>query len=294
MVELIQGDCLQKMADIPSRSVDLWVTSPPYAKQRDYNGADSKSYIEFISPIILEAKRTLSENGNIFLNIKEHCEKGQRDLYVYKMVIHFVEKLGLRFVDEFIWNKTNPFPSGSEARLKDGFERVYHFTKSKGHNFYPENVLKKSTSKWLEGEKRRQNKGEHHVTNGSGMNMQRRVATDLVRPSNVITGTSSNDNIEHPAVYPLYFAEFFVKLGSAEGMTVGDMFMGSGTTAIACMNTNRNFIGIELDETYFAIAKERVEQKREEQENAPPTLDGIYSAIEEKGEDEAPTLDGLL
>ena len=274
MIDLIQGDCLEKMKNIPDDSINFWVTSPPYAKQRDYNGADSKSYLEFISPIILEAKRTLTENGSIFFNIKEHCEKGQRDLYVYKMVIHFVEELGLRFVDEFIWNKTNPFPTGAKTRLKDGFERVYHFTKSKKHKIYPENVLEKSTSKWLESEKRRKNKGEHNVKNGSGMNMQKRIATDLVRPSNVITGTSSNANIGHPAVYPTYFAEFFVKLGSVEGMTVGDMFMGSGTTAIACMNTNRNFIGIELDEHYFAIAKKRVEEKRKEKDLQAQTLFG--------------------
>ena len=258
-IELIQGDCLEKMKGIPDGSVDLWVTSPPYAKQRAYNGADSECYLDFISPIILEAKRTLSENGSIFFNIKEHCKKGQRDLYVYKMVIHFVEKLGIRFVDEFIWNKTNPFPTGAKTRLKDGFERVYHFTKSQKHNFYPETVLEKSKSKWLESEKMRKNKGKHNVTNGSGMNMQKRIATDLVRPSNVITGTSSNENIGHPAVYPMYFAEFFVKLGSIEGMTVGDMFMGSGTTGIVAKNLNRNFIGIELDAEYFKIAKQRIE-----------------------------------
>ncbi|AGO48527.1 DNA methyltransferase [Cellulophaga phage phi18:3] len=272
MIDLRLGDCLEVMKTIKDNSIDLWVTSPPYAKQRDYNGSDSKSYIEFISPIILEAKRTLSKNGSIFFNIKEHCENGQRDLYVYKMVIHFVEVLELRLVDEFIWNKTNPFPTGAKTRLKDGFERIYHFTKSKKHNFYPENVLVKSTSKWLESEKRRKNKGEHNVTNGSGMNMRKRIATDLVRPSNVITGTSSNDNIGHPAVYPTYFAEFFVKVGSSEGMIVGDMFMGSGTTAISCMNTNREFIGIELDEKYYEIAKKRVEEKRKEKELKAQTL----------------------
>jgi len=255
---LINGDCLEVMKSIESGSVDLWVTSPPYAKQRDYNGAESKSYLEFISPIMMEAKRTLHENGSIFFNIKEHCKNGQRDLYVYKMVIHFVEELGFRLVDEFVWNKTNPFPTGAKTRLKDGFERVFHFTKSKKHNFYPEAVLVKSTSKWLESEKRRKKKGEHNVTNGSGMNMQKRIASDMVRPSNVITGTSSNENIGHPAVYPTYFAEFFVKVGSTEGMTVGDMFMGSGTTGVACKNLNRNFIGIELDENYFSIAKERI------------------------------------
>jgi len=271
-IDLIQGDCLHEMQNIPNGSVDLWVTSPPYAKQRDYNGADSKSYLEFISPIILEAKRTLSENGSIFFNIKEHCKNGQRDLYVYKMVIHFVEELGLRLVDEFIWNKTNPFPTGVKTRLKDGFERIYHFTKTKKHNFYPENVLVKSTSKWHESEKRRKNKGEHNVTNGSGMNMGKRICNDMVRPSNVITGTTSNIHIAHPAVYPTYFAEFFVKVGSSENMTVGDMFMGSGTTALACMNTNRNFIGIELEEEYYEIAKKRVEEKRKEKDNEQQTL----------------------
>ena len=174
------------------------------------------------------------------------------------MVIYFVEKLGLMLVDEFIWNKTNPFPTGAKTRLKDGFERIYHFTKSKKHNFYPKNVLIKSNSKWLKSEKQRKNKGKHYVTNGSGMNMQKRIALDLVRPSNVISGPNSNINIDHPAVYPTYLAEFFVKLGSEEGMIVGDMFMGSGTTAIACINTNRNFIGIELDNYYFEIAKKRV------------------------------------
>jgi len=188
------------------------------------------------------------------------------------MVIHFVEELGLRLVDEFIWNKTNPFPTGVKTRLKDGFERIYHFTKTKKHNFYPENVLVKSTSKWHESEKRRKNKGEHNVTNGSGMNMGKRICNDMVRPSNVITGTTSNIHIAHPAVYPTYFAEFFVKVGSSENMTVGDMFMGSGTTALACMNTNRNFIGIELEEEYYEIAKKRVEEKRKEKDNEQQTL----------------------
>ena len=123
-----------------------------------------------------------------------------------------------------------------------------------------------------ESEKRRKNKGEHNVTNGSGMNMGKRICNDMVRPSNVITGTTSNIHIAHPAVYPTYFAEFFVKVGSSENMTVGDMFMGSGTTALACMNTNRNFIGIELEEEYYEIAKKRVEEKRKEKDNEQQTL----------------------
>jgi len=246
------------MRSIEDQCVDLWVTSPPYAKQRDYNGVESKSYIEFISPIFIEAMRLLKDDGSIFINIKEHCKNGVRDLYVFKMIIHFADDLGFRFVDEYIWNKTNPFPTGAKTRLKDGYERILHFTKSKKYKFYPNNVLVKSESKWLESEKRRANKGKHDVTNGSGMNMSKRICSDMVRPSNVITGTSSNANIGHPAVYPVYLPEFFIKLATKEGDTVGDMFMGSGSTGVAAKNLNRKFIGIELDEEYFKIAQDRI------------------------------------
>lgn len=256
-IQLIHGDCLEKMKDIPDGSINAVITSPPYAKQRSYNGCESSDYIEFITPIVEELTRCLKEDGNILINIKEHVYKGNRDLYVYKMVIHFVEVLGLNFVDEFVWVKTNPFPTGVKTRFKDGWERCLHFTKGK-HNFFPENCLVKSESKWLDGEKRRKQKGSHNVTNGSGMNMSKRLSEDLVRPSNVIIGSSSNLNIGHPAVYPMYLPEFFIKAMSKEGNTILDPFMGSGTTGVACKNLNRKFIGIELDDNYFEIAKKRI------------------------------------
>jgi site-specific DNA-methyltransferase (adenine-specific) len=90
-------------------------------------------------------------------------------------------------VDEYIWNKTNPFPTGNKKRLKDGFERCLHFAKTKDYKFFPDAVRMKSTSKWAGDNKRRKNKGAHRTTNGSGMNMSRRIVGDLVRPSNVLT-----------------------------------------------------------------------------------------------------------
>lgn len=262
MITLINDDCLIAMKTIGDGEIDAWITSPPYAKQRDYNGAESGDYINFVSPIFKEALRTLSDDGSIFWNIKEHCKDGQRDLYVLKMILHFVEDLGARYVDEFIWVKTNPFPTGSKTRLKDGYERVLHFTKSKNHKFFPSNVMIKSESKWLEGEKRRKNKGEHNVSNGSGMNMSKRIASDMVRPSNVITGTTSNENIGHPAVFPLYLPEFFINLSTNEGDVVGDMFMGSGTTGMAARNLKRNFVGMEMDNGYFKIAQDRINPRQ--------------------------------
>lgn len=259
MINLLHGDCLDEMKNIPDNSVNLIVTSPPYAKQRQYTGYSESEYGSFLHPILNLCQRKLTDDGSLVLNIKENCKSGQRSLYVYKLVIEMVEQFGWRLVDEFVWNKTNPFPTGSSKRLKDAWERVFHFTKSKDYKFFPNEVLVKSESKWLESEKRRKNIGEHKTTNGSRMNMGKRIASEMVRPSNVITGSSSNSNIGHPAVYPVYLPEFFIKLMTEKGDTVLDPFMGSGTTGVACKRLNRNFIGIELDEEYFRISKERIE-----------------------------------
>jgi site-specific DNA-methyltransferase (adenine-specific)/site-specific DNA-methyltransferase (cytosine-N4-specific) len=264
---LLQGDCQTKLHKIPDKSVNTWITSPPYAKQREYGGAASEDYIDWMSPIIELATTKLKDSGSLFLNIKEHCINGQRDLYVFKMVIYFVEVLGLRFVDEYIWNKTNPFPTGSKKRLKDSFERVFHFTKTNDYQFYPKQVLVKSESKWIESDKRRKNKGTNNVTNGSGMNMSRRISKDIVRPGNVITGTTSNANIAHPAVYPEYLPDFFIRLTTKPNNVIGDMFMGSGTTGVASIKLNRKFVGIEQDAAYYKLAQDRIRQAELHMEN---------------------------
>lgn len=255
---LMNGDCLERMNDISDSSVDLIMTSPPYAKQRNYTGYDAEHYGDFLHPILELCKLKLKDTGSLVLNIKEHCVDGQRNLYVYRLVVEMVESYGWRLVDEFVWNKTNPFPTGSQKRLKDSWERVFHFTKTKAYKFYPNQVLVKSESKWLDSEKRRKNVGEHNTTNGSGMNMSKRLASDMVRPSNVITGSSSNQNIGHPAVYPIYLPEFFIKLMTDENDVVLDPFMGSGTTGVACKNLNRKFIGIEKGDEYFGISEGRI------------------------------------
>ncbi len=256
---IIQGDSSERLRLLADDSVALWVCSPPYAKQRDYKGAAAEDYIEFISPIIELAIEKMRPDGSLVLNIKEHCDKGVRDLYVYKMVIHFVEVLGLRLVDEYIWHKTNPFPTGAKTRLKDGYERIFHFTKDKKYQFFPDQVSTKSTSKWLEGEKRRAHKGRHATKNGSGMNMSRRVVSDIVRPSNVLVGSTSNaNNIDHPAVYPEFIPEFFIKLMTKEGDVVGDMFLGSGTSGISARKLKRKFVGIEDAVKFFNLSCDRI------------------------------------
>jgi len=251
--------CPAMLAVMDAESVDLVVTSPPYAERRKkaYGGVPAERYVEWFLPISAELLRVLKPSGSFVLNIKEGTYKGERQTYVYELVLA-LRKQGWVFIDEMIWHKTNPFPTGNRNRLKDGFERCFHFTKHKNFKFFPDAVRTKSTSKWAGDSERRKNKGAHRTTNGSGMNMSRRVAGELVRPSNVVTMPSSSLNIGHPAVYPLGLPEFFVKLMTEGGDVVLDPFMGSGSTALAARGLGRRYVGLELSEEYLCLSAERI------------------------------------
>lgn len=246
------ADAISMLRVMEDESVDLVITSPPYAERRKeaYGGIPADKYVEWFLPISAELLRVLTPTGSFVLNIKEGTHKGERQTYVYELALALC-KQGWLFMEEFMWNKTNPFPTGNKKRLKDGFERCYHFAKTKKFKFFPNEVRTKSLSKWAEDNERRKNKGAHHTTNGSGMNMSRRIVGDLVRPSNVLTMPTSSVNIDHPAVFPLGLPEFFIKLMTEPGDLVLDPFMGSGTTALAARKLGRRYEGVEMMERYI-------------------------------------------
>ena len=245
---------------LDSETVDLVITSPPYAEKRKatYGGIPAGKYVEWFLSISAEILRVLKPTGSFVLNIKEGAVKGERETYVYELVLA-MKKQGWLWVDEFIWNKTNPFPTAAKNRLKDGFERCYHFAKARGYKYFPDAVKYKSTSKWAGNNEHRNNNGAHSTTNGSGMNMSRRIVGDLVRPSNVITMPSSSLNgIGHPAVFPQALPEFFIKLMTQPGDLVLDPFMGSGTTALAARKLGRRYAGVEALEKYVELSARRL------------------------------------
>ena len=257
---IIHGDCLNVMAEIPSNSIDLVVTSPPYAEKRknSYGGISADKYAQWMLDVSDEIMRILKPTGSFVLNIKEGAKDGCRELYVLEYQLMMAKKYN--WVDTFIWNKTNPFPTGSKKRLKDGFEYCFHFTKTNQYKFFPNEVLFKSESKWNRTGTLRSNKGKHGSKNGSGLTMSTRVFDEYVRPSNVLTLSSSNINIAHCAAFPMALPEFFIKLMTEENDIVLDLFMGSGTSAIACINTNRRYFGIEQKQEYFDAINNRIQE----------------------------------
>ena len=124
--------------------------------------------------------RVLKPSGSFILNIKEGTKDGKKETYVLEYLLKMA-KMGW-WTETFVWQKLNPFPTSNKKRLKDGFEYCYQFTKTNDYKFFPNNVLVPANEKWLKDNLRRKNKGEHLVTNGSGMNMSIRTTNEMVRP----------------------------------------------------------------------------------------------------------------
>lgn len=258
--KLIQGDALQELKTIPDASVDLVVTSPPYADKRKnaYESVQPDLYADWLFNISQQLMRVIKDQGSVIVNVKEGCHKGTRQKYVLQYLLKMAEKY--LWIDTFIWNKTNPLPTGSKKRLKDSWENCFHFAKTTKYKFFPLAVSAPTTSAWAEGQKKRKNKNAYATKNGSGFHMKKRCTNDQVRPGNVLTGAKSCLNLPHPAVFPPYLPTFFIKLMSEPGDTVLDPFAGSGTTLLAAKELKRNYIGIELSPPYVTLAQERLKK----------------------------------
>jgi len=199
---------------------------------------------------------SLATDGSFLLNIKEHCEDGQRHLYVKKMVVRLVEECGWMFVDEFCWvDSKNGVPGGWPNRFKDAWEPVFHFSgssaikfrpKANGHaseavfDFSPQNA-KSQTDSGLLGEK------------------ATRERSGVARPSNVLTVASASTG-GHSAAYPVALPAWFIKAFTDPDDAVLDPFMGSGTTLVAAHQEGRHGYGTEISPTYCDVICRRVQE----------------------------------
>ncbi len=264
--QLYQGDSLKILATLPSASVDLIVTSPPYADQRSstYGGIKPDQYAEWFLPISAQLLRVLKTDGTFILNIKEKVVGGERHTYVIEMILE-MRKQGWLWTEEFIWNKKNSFPGKWPNRFRDGWERLLQFNKSKNFNMYQDEV-KVPVGDWSktrlknlsETDKRRDNS---KVGSGFGKNISNWLGREFVYPNNVLALPTESSNKSHSAVFPRALPEWFIKLFTKPGDVVLDPFLGSGTTCVAAMGFNRHSIGMEILEEYIDLAQTRVEKE---------------------------------
>ena len=254
------ADIKDELPKLSENTFDLVVTSPPYAGKRgdSYDSIPAHEYSSWLFKWTCEFLEVTKPTGSVVINVKEGVEKGLRQTYLLEYLLKMAKR-GY-WAETYIWVKTNPFPTGNKRRLKDAFEYCFHFAKGKTFKFFPENCLVPSDPKWVEDNKRRKNKGEHNTNNQSGMNMSVRTCSDMSRPSNVIVCPTNTINIGHPATFHINIPKFFINLMTEKGDFVYDPFMGSGTTAMACKELERDYYGTDNNQEYVDMSNERLRQ----------------------------------
>jgi site-specific DNA-methyltransferase (adenine-specific) len=264
MIDLILGDCKDKLKSIPDNSVDLVFTSPPYADSRKntYGGVHPDKYVEWLLPISAELLRVMKPTGSFVLNIKEKVVESERHTYVIELILE-LRKQGWLWTEEFMWHKKNSYPGKWPNRFRDSWERLLQFNKQKQFAMYQEAVMV-PTGDWAK--KRLQNlsdadKNRDQAKNGSGFgkNVSNWVDRSMAYPTNVLHLATECNNKNHSAAFPAALPEWFIKLFTQEGDTVLDPFAGSGTTLFVAQRLQRHAIGIELQPAYYEMMKSQLE-----------------------------------
>ena len=234
MIDLMQGDCLELLKTIPDGSVDLILTDPPYGT----TACKWDSVIDF-DLMWEQLKRIIKPNGAIVLFGSEPFSSALRmsNIKQYKY--------------DWVWDKRNSGSGLLAKRQPLKQHEIISVFSNGSHNYYPIMTKGKLRNKKSYGSKKDSFTGFIEASNDN--------YNDLYYPKTIIEFSNALQKGKvHPTQKPVALLEYLIKTYTQENETVLDFTMGSGSTGVACKNTNRSFIGIELDENYFNIARQRI------------------------------------
>jgi len=246
MIELFKGDCLEEMKKIKDNSIDAIITDPPY-------GTTACKWDSVINFDLMweQLNRIIKPNGAIVLFGSEPFSSALRmsNIKNYKY--------------DWIWEKSNPANIGLADRMPLKYHEIISVFYKKQPTYNKQMILRDAL-----GKKRLQNKNNPIRFKGSDIQGTSKISKEyninrydenLKNPSTILKFKMERGK-QHPTQKPVALMEYLIKTYTNENETVLDFTMGSGSTGVACKNTNRNFIGIEQDENYFKIAEERINQ----------------------------------
>ena len=242
-MQLLKGDCLNLMRNIPDKSIDMILTDPPYG----ITASKWDSIIPF-DRMWEQLNRIIKDNGAIVLFGSEPFSSALRmsNIKNYKY--------------DWLWDKkiVTGFLNAKKQPLRRT-ENIIVFYK-KQCCYYP--IMRKGVKR-LKG-----NKGYHSLDKIYGDFKATNKINDEYYPTSILEFSNADRTGRlHPTQKPVPLLEYLIKTYTLENETVLDFTMGSGSTGVACVNTNRDFIGIELDDKYFSIAKDRIETAQKEVQN---------------------------
>lgn len=271
------GDSLELMRAMPEESVNLVVTSPPYALEfkKSYGNVSKTEYVEWFLQFAREIYRILKPDGSFVLNIGGSWNKGTptRSLYVYQLVIALVEEVNFHLAQEFFWYNPAKLPAPAEwvtvrrIRVKDSVEYVFWFSKTPWPKATNRNVLTEYSPDML----RLLKKGYQAKERPSGHNITDKFSRDQggAIPGNLIESGNNDANStyhtmckqagikRHPARFPAALPDFFIRLLTDENDLVLDPFAGSNTTGATAERLERRWKAFELNEEYLFASQYR-------------------------------------
>jgi len=262
MNKILHGNCAEIMKSLENDSIDLTVTSPPYDYLRDYNKNikedESKLFSFPFDEMVNQLYRITKKGGIVVWVVGDQVVKGGESCSSFKQALTFVDK-GFLLYDTMIYHKNgSPFPE--KNRYSQVFEYMFVFSKGKPKTT---NIIKDKKNKWAG----HSNFGKRmmRTKDGSMKEMPKFEINEYGARYNVWNyntgkGYSTKDEIafKHPAIFPEELAEDHILSWSNEGDIVLDPMCGSGTVLKMSKMNNRNYIGIDVDESYIKISEERV------------------------------------
>ena len=275
----IIGDSLIVLASYPNDSIDLVITSPPFAllREKEYGNEDQSNYIQWLSRFASVVYQKLKPTGSFILDLGGAYERGLpvRSLYNFRIPIEFCDHIGFYLAEDFYWYNPSKLPSPIEwvnkrkIRVKDAVNNVWWFSKTP----YPKADVTKVLVPYSDRMKKLLESPEDFFTpkeRPSGHNISSNFNDNGgAIPSNLlqIPNSESNSNYlsnckksglkGHPARFPEKLPEFFVKYLTDKNDLVVDIFSGSNTTGFVAEQLKRNWVSIELDPSYAAISSFR-------------------------------------
>jgi adenine-specific DNA-methyltransferase len=270
---IVQGDCLDLLRSLPSESIDLGVSSPPYNIGKEYESRRALNvYLEEQAVILRECVRVLKPTGSLFWQIGSYSNAGSLiplDIKVFPML----EELGMIPRNRIIWVRQH----GLHARNKFSarHETILWFTKSDDYKFNLDNI--RVPQKWGDKKHFRGDKKGELSCNPLGKN-----------PGDIWAFRNVKHNHEEQTIHPCQFPEDLIArivLATTDaGDIVLDPYMGTGTVAVVARDHSRAYVGAELDEAYHRVAVRRLLGEPDEN-NMFPNLKTLRDYVERTGED---------
>lgn len=247
-------DCLigiEKLSDSHGNCINTVITSPPYAEQRkhQYGGISEKDYPQWTVDWMKKVKLILKDNGSVFINIRPHIKNGIISDYVLKTRLLLREN-GWKECEELIWIKPDSPPLGSIHRPRRSWEHILWFSLTNKPFVDVKAGGKESNRIGFENNKF-EHGGNSHIHAG-----QKSATKGKARVKDYIeVGTGKVEKgYNHPAMSPPEVVEYLINLSCPKDGIIFDPFIGSGTVARQAIKMNRNFVGFEINNTYYCEA----------------------------------------